>query len=72
MGAGLGRAGAVGKRVVNEFFTFLAMGGHGLYVWLAYGIAWTALIAIGARPILSRRRFLAMHRADDERRRAAE
>ena len=69
MGAGLGCAGAVEKRVVNEFF---AMGGHGLYVWLAYGIAWTVLIAIGARPILSRRRFLAMHLANDERRGAAE
>ena len=56
---------------MNEFATFLAMDGHGLYVWLAYGIAWAALIAIGARPILSRRRFLAMHRADRERRRSA-
>ncbi len=55
---------------MNEFATFLAMGGHGLYVWLAYGIAWSALIAIGARPILSRRRFLAMHRPDRERRRS--
>ena len=52
---------------MSEFATFLAMGGHGLYVWLAYGIAWSALIAIGARPILSRGRFLAMHRADRER-----
>lgn len=55
---------------MSEFATFLAMGGHGLYVWLAYGIAWTVLIAIGARPILARRRFLAMHRADRERRRS--
>ena len=52
---------------MNEFATFLAMGGHGLYVWLAYAIAWSALIAVGARPVLSRRRFLAMHRADRER-----
>ncbi len=72
MGSGLAGAGAVEKRIVNEFFTFLAMGDHGLYVWLAYAIAWTALIAIGARPILSRRRFLALHLADDERRRAGE
>ena len=57
---------------MNEFATFLAMGGHGLYVWLAYGIAWAALIAMGVRPILSRRRFLAMHRADRERRRGTQ
>ena len=55
---------------MNEVATFFAMGGHGLYVWLAYGIAWTALIAIGVRPILSRRRFLAMHRTVRERNRA--
>ena len=72
MGSGLAGAGAVEKWIVNEFFTFLAMGDHGLYVWLAYGIAWTVLIALAARPILSRRRFLAMHVADDERSRGAE
>ena len=55
---------------MNEAATFFAMGGHGLYVWLAYGIAWTALIAIGVRPILSRRRFLAMHGAGRQGRRA--
>ena len=49
---------------MNGFVTFLAMGGHGLYVWLAYGIAWAALVVIGVRPILSRRRFLANHRID--------
>ena len=64
MGAGLAREGAAGERLVNEFMAFLEMGGHGLYVWLAYGIAWTALIVLGARPVLARRRFIAMHRAD--------
>ena len=54
---------------MNEVATFFAMSGHGLYVWLAYGIAWTMLIAIGVRPILFRRRFLAMHGAGRERRR---
>ena len=53
---------------MNEITTFFAMGGHGLYVWLAYGIAWTVLIAIGVRPILSRRRFLSMHGAGRGRR----
>lgn len=57
---------------MNELMTFLAMGGHGLYVWLAYGIAWTVLIALGARPILARRRFLATHGAGRERERVSE
>ena len=66
MGAGLAREGAAGERIVNEFMAFLEMGGHGLYVWLAYGIAWTAMIVLGARPVLARRRFIAVHRADRE------
>ena len=44
---------------------FLAMGGHGLYVWLAYGISFGVL---GVRPIVVRRRFLANARRDAERR----
>lgn len=57
---------------MNELVTFLQMGGHGLYVWTAYGIAWAALIVIGVRPILTRRRFIATHRADAEPERTAE
>lgn len=57
---------------MNEWVTFLQMGGHGLYVWPAYGIAWAALIVIGVRPILARRRFIAMHRADAQPGRLAE
>lgn len=57
---------------MNELVTFLQMGGHGLYVWPAYGIAWAALIVIGVRPILARRRFIAMRRADAEPERLAE
>ena len=57
-------AGSVESWIVNEFATFLQMGGHGLYVWLAYGIAWVVLIVLAIRPILSRRRFLAMHAID--------
>lgn len=55
---------------MNDVVTFFAMGGHGLYVWLAYGGAWVVLIAIGVRPILSRRRFLAVHGSGRQRRRA--
>ncbi len=55
---------------------FLAMGGHGLYVWLAYGISFAVLAALGLRPIVARRRFLsharreAHARRDRERRKA--
>ena len=41
---------------------FLAMGGHGLYVWLAYGISFTVLVGLGLRPIVARRRFIAAAR----------
>lgn len=42
----------------ESFADFLAMGGHGPYVWSAYGLcvglmAWTA-----ALPMLARRRYL--------------
>ena len=45
---------------------FLAMGGHGLYVWLAYGISFAVLGGLGLRPILARRRFLADARRERE------
>ena len=56
MGARLGGA------VVSEF---LAMGSHGLYVWLAYGISFAVLAGLGLRPIVERRRFLANARRAD-------
>ena len=37
---------------------FLAMGGHGVYVWLAYGISFAVLFALGLRPIVVRRRIV--------------
>ena len=49
---------------------FLAMGGHGLYVWLAYGISFAVLAALGLRPIVARRRFISDARRDRERREA--
>lgn len=42
---------------------FLAMGGHGLYVWLAYGIGFAVLGALGIRPLVVRRRLIAAARA---------
>lgn len=50
---------------------FLAMGGHGLYVWLAYGISFAVLAALGLRPIVVRRRFLSHARRDAHARRGA-
>lgn len=44
---------------------FLAMGGHGLYVWLAYGISFAVLVGLGLRPIVARRRFIADARQDE-------
>ena len=43
---------------MTEFF---AMGGHGLYVWLAYGISLAVLVGLGLRLIVARRRFVAIH-----------
>lgn len=42
----------------ESFADFLAMGGHGLYVWSTYGLCaalmtWTAVL-----PLLARRRYL--------------
>lgn len=34
---------------------FLAMGGHGVYVWTAYGLSLLALVAVGAWPLLGMR-----------------
>ena len=37
---------------------FLAMGDHGLYVWLAYGIGFAILGGLGIRPLVVRRRLI--------------
>jgi heme exporter protein D len=39
--------------------SFLAMGGHGLYVWSAYGIGVVVIAANLIGPRLTRRRFFA-------------
>lgn len=35
---------------------FIAMGGHGIYVWVAYAASLLALIVVGAVPLLALRR----------------
>jgi len=52
----------------DSFGDFLAMGGHGLYVWLAYG---ASLLVIGANVVSvrrERRRFFTDARALQRRR----
>ena len=40
------------------------MGGHGLYVWLAYGISFAVLAVLAARPAAARRRLLRRARSE--------
>lgn len=49
---------------------FLAMGGHGLYVWLAYGSAVIVVIANVLSVRFARRRFFRQARALERRREA--
>lgn len=44
--------------IFNSFQEFLAMGGHGLYVWLAYGITLVVFVFNVTNPILRSRRFM--------------
>ncbi len=41
---------------------FLAMSGHGVYVWTAYGITVLVLVVLAFRPLLKQRRFLSIQR----------
>jgi heme exporter protein D len=50
---------------------FLAMGGHGLYVWLAYGSAAVVVAANVLSVRSARRRFFRQARALERRRSAA-
>ncbi len=36
----------------------LHMGGHGLYVWVSYGVTVAGLVALVVLPLLARRRLL--------------
>lgn len=41
------------------FAEFLAMNGHGPYVWAAYGVTFLALTGLVVQPLLRRRRLQA-------------
>jgi len=43
----------------NSFSEFLAMGGHGLYVWLSYGLGLAVILINLVLPRLQRNRLLA-------------
>jgi heme exporter protein D len=42
----------------TSFADFLAMGGHGAYVWSAYGLCMAVLALNVFLPLLARRRYL--------------
>ena len=43
----------------DSFADFIAMGGHGLYVWLAYAIALSIIVYNVMSPLLRKKRFVA-------------
>ncbi|MCW8127522.1 heme exporter protein CcmD [Microbulbifer halophilus] len=54
---------------------FLAMNGHGPYVWIAYGVTLLALAGLVIQPVLRRRRLQAALKRQQriqQRRRSAE
>lgn len=55
----------------DSWQALLAMGGHGLYVWSAYGVTLTVLAWLVAAPLLQRRRLLREIAASERRRAAA-
>ncbi len=46
----------------NSFADFIAMDGHGLYVWLSYSIALVVIVFNVLSPILSKRQFIAEYK----------
>ena len=42
----------------NSFSDFIAMGGHGLYVWSAYGVTLVVFTFNAVKPLFMNKRFL--------------
>lgn len=42
----------------QSFADFIAMGGHGLYVWLCYGVGLIAFLSLGLGPVFEHKRVL--------------
>lgn len=59
----------------ENFASFIAMNGHGPYVWAAYGVALVVLVALAVVPLLRQKKFRAEFarqlRQEEARRRAA-
>ncbi len=45
----------------ENFSDFIAMGGHGLYVWMAYGAALIVFVANIVGPVLKKKDILKKH-----------
>lgn len=43
---------------MNSFAEFLAMGGYGMYVWFAYGIAFVVILLNVLLPIMQRKQLI--------------
>ncbi|HIF55269.1 MAG: heme exporter protein CcmD [Methylococcales bacterium] len=43
---------------MNSFAEFLGMGGYGMYVWPAYGIAFVVLLLNVVLPLIQRKKLL--------------
>lgn len=62
-----GRAGAAIGHTLADCFDlagFLAMGGHGLYVWLSYGVALAVVLWLVVSVRLGERRLIRSQRAE--------
>ncbi|MDK1023910.1 MAG: heme exporter protein CcmD [Gammaproteobacteria bacterium] len=46
----------------DSFSAFLAMGGHGLYVWSAYAVTLVVFAFNAIKPVLMHKRFLQQHK----------
>ena len=42
----------------KSFAEFVAMGGHGPYIWTAYGVTLVLILYMLAAPVLRQRRFV--------------
>ena len=51
----------------DSFAELLAMGGHGLYVWLAFGITTIVMLANAVAVPIARRRYFREARARERR-----
>ena len=55
------------KLQFDSWAAFIAMNGHGPYVWAAYGITFACLAALVWIPIAQKRRFIREHHAQQVR-----